>query len=89
MILICNIEPYDYKQKVILANDGYETILDVVGEVDLTALPEFITSYSHKNNINKVVLYGNNQYNQMVMDQIVDCDNLMFKNYEPIEVEVI
>ena len=55
----------------------------------MVSLYSFIPSYCHKNNISTVKLTGNKEYNEMVRNQIKHNEEILFADYEPINVEVI
>ena len=87
MILICNIEPYQYTQELYLAQDGGQPV-EHIASVDLAELYDFAASYCHSNGISTIKLFGSPQYNEMVAQQIKKIDKSSYSDQEPITVEV-
>lgn len=87
MILVCNVEPFNHYQDVYLVNNE-EAIISDVGKIKLTALYSFIPAYCYDNNIEKVRLCGNAQYNEGIKNQIEMVEETQFSDRKKLIVEV-
>lgn len=88
MILACFIEPFTYYQQINIIDNENDNIKETK-KILLVDLYHFVPEYCHQNNISKVKLFGNKEYNKMVLNQIKHNEKLLFSDYEPIDVEVM